>query len=54
MNPFRYLKVTDDSEAAESEAEEREFVAEQLLKILSGYDLSDNAGAYIFQPNCLS
>lgn len=42
----KFLKVNEslDSQQAETEAEEREFIAEQLLKIASGYDLSDNAG----------
>lgn len=42
----KFLKVNEslDSRQAETEAEEREFIAEQLLKIVSGYDLADNAG----------
>lgn len=45
------MKVNEslDSRQAESEAEEREFIAEQLLKIVSGYDLSDNAGKNFHQ-----
>lgn len=38
------MNESADSRQEETEAEEREFIAEQLLKIVSGYDLADNAG----------
>lgn len=34
----------DASQEEEDQAEEREFIAEQLLKIISSYDISDDAG----------
>ncbi|XP_039258704.2 condensin complex subunit 3-like [Styela clava] len=42
----KFLRVNEEenSQEAEAEAEEKEFIAEQLIKIASGFDLSDDAG----------